>query len=149
MQQVPYWGHTNTRRRSTKCSRNVDLAPGVCAPLLQRKRRLVMVCVREPVWEIVSQHFALMKNTVSRPALWGGVLCVYCPPELPRRSQDPPHLLFLPTAARLHSFSPCAMGVPIDSTTVQKERLQKDRPWCSNHGSPGSVQWRLTHVGPH
>jgi hypothetical protein len=34
MKQVPYWGPTNIRHHCIHCSRPVDLATGLCAPLL-------------------------------------------------------------------------------------------------------------------
>lgn len=68
MQQVPYLGLTNTRLRSTKFIRNVDLAPGICAPLLQVQKG-AGDGARSGTSLGNSQHFALMQNTVSRPAL--------------------------------------------------------------------------------
>ena len=128
MQQVPYWGPTNARRRSTKCSRNVDLAPGICASLLQ-VQKAAGDGARSGTCLGNSQHFALMQNAVSRPALSEGSPVRVLSAGIAMALSGSPHLLFLPTAARLHSFSPCAMVVPIDSITVQKEQLQKDRAW--------------------
>jgi hypothetical protein len=43
--------------------------PGFVHHCSKCKTRLVMLSVREPVWEIISQHCALVQNTVSQPTL--------------------------------------------------------------------------------
>ena len=76
--------------------------PGFVHRCSKCKRRLVMVCIREPVWEIISQHCALMQNAVSQPTLSVGQSCArtvrrnchgalrILPPSLPIRGTKTP-----------------------------------------------------------
>ena len=103
--------------------------PGFVHRCSKCKRRLVMVCNREPVWEIISQHCALMQNAVSQPTLSVGQSCA---PELPRRSQDPPTF----SSYSRHQDSTVSAPAPMDCTSVQKGHHKRIVQGCTNHGSP-------------
>jgi len=102
--------------------------PGFVHHCSKCKRGLVMVRVREPLWEIVSILHWCKTLCLGLPYKVGNPMRVLSA-GIATALSGSPHLLFLPTAARLHSFSPCAMVVPIDSTTVRKSPLQKDHAW--------------------
>jgi hypothetical protein len=70
MKQVTYWGSTNIRFHRTKFSRHGDLAPGICAPLVERVALHVAVSLQRCVFDGSDQTVNL-KCTTNRS-------CVAC-----------------------------------------------------------------------
>ena len=119
--------------------------PGFVHHCSKCKRQLVMVRVREPVWEIVGILHWWQTLCRGVPYQWGSPVHVLSAGIVTMPSGSP-HLLFLPTVARLHSFSPCAIVCAdwqYHSTegVITKGSCMGARIAC--------VQCRLTLVGPH